>query len=86
MTIIMAQIGSFVPCDSASISICDCVLARVGASDSQLRGVSVFSNCLPHSDLSLGISTFYAEMLEASSMIRSASKNSFIIIDELGRG
>lgn len=68
--IIMAQMGSFVPADSASLPIIDQIFTRIGASD----------------DLVSGESTFMVEMKEARNAICNATKDSLILFDELGRG
>jgi len=70
ITIIMAQIGSFVPARSAKLPIFDAIYTRIGASD----------------DLVSGESTFMVEMNEANNAISNATKNSLILFDELGRG
>jgi DNA mismatch repair protein MutS len=67
---ILAQIGSFVPAESASIGIVDKIFTRVGASD----------------NISMGESTFMVEMIEAASIMNNISQRSLILLDEIGRG
>jgi len=67
---LMAQLGSFVPAKSANIGICDRIFTRVGASD----------------DLASGQSTFMVEMTEVANILCNATKNSLLILDEIGRG
>ena len=70
VVVIMAQLGCFVPAESANLMIFDQIFTRIGASD----------------DLIQGQSTFMVEMLEASNAILNATNNSLILFDELGRG
>ena len=67
---LMAQVGSFVPASYAKIGVVDKIFTRVGSSD----------------DLSMGQSTFMVEMMEVASILRDATENSLVILDEIGRG
>jgi DNA mismatch repair protein MutS len=70
LIILLAQIGSFVPADSASVGIVDRIFTRIGAQE----------------DLAAGQSTFMVEMTEAANILNNATPRSFIILDEIGRG
>ena len=67
---LMAQVGSFVPASYAKIGVVDKIFTRVGASD----------------DLSMGQSTFMVEMMEVANILKEATNNSLVILDEIGRG
>lgn len=67
---LMAQVGSFVPAETARIGVVDKIFTRVGASD----------------DLSMGQSTFMVEMMEVATILKEATANSLVILDEIGRG
>lgn len=70
LIILLAHLGSYVPCDSSNICTFDRLFTRIGASD----------------NLALGLSTFMVEMVETANILNNATDDSFIILDEIGRG
>ncbi|MBI3038851.1 DNA mismatch repair protein MutS, partial [bacterium] len=70
LIVLLAQIGSFVPAQEATIGVVDRIFTRVGASDNLVRGQS----------------TFMVEMMETSAILNNATRKSFLILDEIGRG
>lgn len=70
LIVIMAQMGAFVPCDTAVIGVCDRIFTRVGA----------------HDHLQKGLSTFMVEMVETAKILREATAQSLVLLDEIGRG
>ncbi|MCY4418683.1 MAG: DNA mismatch repair protein MutS [Cytophagales bacterium] len=70
LLVLMAQMGSFIPCEGADIGIVDRLFTRVGA----------------HDDLSRGDSTFMVEMLETANILNNIAGNSLVLLDEIGRG
>ena len=70
LIVVLAQIGYFVPADKASVSICDRIFTRIGASDSLIEGKS----------------TFLVEMTETAAILNNAGERSLILLDEIGRG
>jgi DNA mismatch repair protein MutS len=70
LIVLMAQVGSFVPARAARIGVVDRVLTRIGA----------------HDDIAAGRSTFMVEMIEAATIVRSATGRSLVVLDEVGRG
>ncbi len=70
LVVLMAQIGSFVPARAAHIGVIDRIFTRIGA----------------HDDIAAGRSTFMVEMIEAATIVRSATSRSLVVLDEVGRG